>query len=68
MLILYVVRCLRPALWTPERNIGKTVSGLLAGIVLVDWLAAAGAPRELAYMFIGLFLLALLLQRFIPAT
>ena len=44
----------------------KGVAGLLAGIVLVDWLAAAG--REPAVVFIGLFVLALLFQRFAPAT
>lgn len=46
----------------------RTVSGLLAGIVLVDFLAAPDLPKLLALVYVGLFLLALLLQRFVPAT
>jgi hypothetical protein len=65
---LWVLRCLRHVLWSPERNIGRAVSGLLAGIVLVDWLAVADAPRSLGYVFIGLFIASLLFQRFVPAT
>ncbi len=53
--------------WSPQ-NIGKTVSGLLAGIVLVDWAAVPRVTNELTFAFVGLFLLALLLQRKIPAT
>jgi hypothetical protein len=47
-------------------SIPKGVAGLLAGIVLVDWLAVAG--QGIAPAFIGLFLLALVLQRVAPAT
>jgi hypothetical protein len=65
---LWTVRCLRPTLWSAERNVGRTVAGLLAGIVFVDWLAAAGAPREFGFAFIAFFLLANFFQRFIPAT
>ena len=68
VLVLWVVRCLRSTLWSIEKNIGRTVSGLLAGIVLVDWLAVAAAPRELGFAFIALFLVALLFQRYIPPT
>jgi 4-hydroxybenzoate polyprenyltransferase len=65
---LWMLRCLSFALWSPQRNIGRCVSGLLAGIVLVDLLAAwDGTPRTGA-AFVGLFILALLLQRFAPAT
>ena len=46
----------------------SSVAGLLAGIVLVDWLAVAGEGPLLSAVFIGLFLLALLLQRIAPAT
>jgi hypothetical protein len=31
-------------------------------------LAVANAPREFGAVFVGLFLLALLFQRFVPAT
>ena len=65
---LWVARALRPALWTAEKNVGFTVSWLLAGIVLVDWLAVADESRALGLVFIGLFLTSLLLQRVVPAT
>ncbi len=68
VLLLWMIRCLRYTFQSLERNISRTVSGLLAGIVLVDWLAASDAPREMGFVFIGLFLTALLLQRFVPAT
>jgi hypothetical protein len=64
VLLLWMLRCLRPTLWSAERKVGATVSGLVAGIALVDWLAAANAPRDLAMAFIGCFLLTLLLQGF----
>jgi 4-hydroxybenzoate polyprenyltransferase len=64
---LWVIRSLRPAL-SSERNIGRTVANLLAGIVFVDWLAVAYAPRELSFLFPLLFLSALLFQRVAPAT
>ena len=65
---LWILRALRQTLWSPQPNIGRTVSWLLGGIVLVDWLAVADAPRQLAFVFIALFLTALLLQRSVPAT
>jgi 4-hydroxybenzoate polyprenyltransferase len=65
---LWIARCLRSTLQASERNIGRTVSGLLAGIVFVDWLAVAGAPRQFGAVFIALFLTALLLQKVAPAT
>jgi 4-hydroxybenzoate polyprenyltransferase len=65
---LWVLRCLRSYLWSMDRQIGRTVSGLLAGIVFVDWLTVADAPRMLGLVFMGLFGLALLFQRFVPAT
>ncbi len=52
----------------PTQHIGKCVSGLLAGIVLVDWAAVPRMADEFNLVFIGLFLLALILQRKIPAT
>lgn len=68
VLALWCARSLRFAYRAAERNIGRSVSGLLAGIVLVDLLAAADVPHDLGAVFIGLFLLALLFQRFVPAT
>ncbi len=68
VLALWVVRCLRYTLGGLERNIGRTVSGLLAGIVWVDLLAVADCPQLFALLFIILFLSALVSQRFVPAT
>lgn len=48
--------------------IGRTVSGLLAGIVLVDMLAVQGCGGMMPLIFLGLFVSALILQRTIPAT
>jgi hypothetical protein len=65
----WVLRNLRFAYWSSDKNIGRTVSGLLAGIVLVDLLALAGGQSPLiSLIFIALFAAALLFQRFIPAT
>lgn len=68
VLVLWVSRSLRFAYRPAERNIGRSVSGLLAGIVLVDLLACEDVPHPFAAVFLGLFLLALLFQRFVPAT
>jgi 4-hydroxybenzoate polyprenyltransferase len=65
---LWILRCLRSTFWTEEPDVGRTVGGLLAGIVLVDLLAAAVAPPALAAVFIGLFVLAIAAQRWVPAT
>jgi 4-hydroxybenzoate polyprenyltransferase len=68
VLVLWVVRSLRFAYRAAERSIGRAVSGLLAGIVLVDLLAVADVPHAFALVFIVLLLLALAFQRFVPAT
>lgn len=68
LLVCWVARCLRPTFWTALPNVGRTVTGLLAGIVFVDWLAVVQAPRELGFAFLALFGAALLFQRFVPAT
>jgi 4-hydroxybenzoate polyprenyltransferase len=68
ILAVWILRSVRFILWSEKREIGRTVSSLLAGIVLVDWLAVPDAERWLSLVFIGLFVLALLLQRFVPAT
>lgn len=59
--------CLRHTFAPGGRNLGLTVSGLLAGICLVDWLALLpGLGGALACVFC--FAASLLAQRFIPAT
>jgi len=65
---LWALRCLRPTFWQSPPDIGKTVSGLLAGICLVDLLAVANQPPQVSVGFLVCFVLALLLQRFVPAT
>jgi heme O synthase-like polyprenyltransferase len=65
---LWIVRQLRHTFGASDRNIGRTVSGLLAGIPLVDLLAVADVPHPFAAVFLALCLLALMFQRFIPAT
>jgi len=68
VLILWILRALRQAVWSAEPNVGRMVSWLLAGIVFVDWLAVSDALRPLGFVFIALFLAALFLQRAVPAT
>ena len=46
----------------------RTVSGLLAGMVLFDALMASVPNPAFGLLFMALFFLSLLLQRFIPAT
>lgn len=68
LLIGWVLWCLQYTFWQQPRNIGRTVSGLLAGIVLVDLLAVAGGSPEMTFVFLFFFGSALAFQRFIPAT
>ena len=65
---LWMVRCLRFALWSAQRNIGRSVAGLLAGIPLIDLLSVWDGSASTAVAFVALFGLALLFQRFVPAT
>jgi len=66
--VVWVFWSLRGGLWQEKPNFGAGVAGLLAGIVLVDWLAVVGAGEEMSLVFAGLFLLAKLTQRLAPAT
>jgi 4-hydroxybenzoate polyprenyltransferase len=66
---MWVARCARTIFFGGEVNVGRIVSGLLAGIVFVDWLAVAPqCPFELSTAFLVLFGATLWLQRFVPAT
>jgi hypothetical protein len=65
--IVWVLWSLRNIFWTAGKNVGATVSALLAGIVLVDLLAVGGTSR-MAFVFVALFIAARLFQKFIPAT
>jgi len=68
LLASWIIYCLLHTYWTATVSVGRTVSGLLAGICLVDLLAVAGGTPGTATGFILLFVTALLSQRYIPAT
>ena len=68
ILLLWILRCLSHTFLSQDKNIGRTVSGLLAGIVLVDLLACTGLGAVWPLVFASLFVSALLFQRYIPAT
>ena len=69
ILALWIARCVRTVFQSGEANMGQIVSGLLAGIIFVDWLAVAPqCPHGLNVVFLILFGATLLLQRFVPAT
>jgi heme O synthase-like polyprenyltransferase len=69
VLFLWMARCVRMIFLAGEMNVGRIVSGLLAGIVFVDWLAVAPQyPHWLGAIFLILFGATIFLQRFIPAT
>ena len=66
VLLLWTLRALRPAFWTAEPDLRQTLPGLIAGIVFVDWLAVADAPRQLSFVFLGLFAATVMLQKLLP--
>jgi 4-hydroxybenzoate polyprenyltransferase len=68
VMAVWILWCLRGGFLRPRRPLTSAVSGLLAGIVLVDWLAAAAGGQGSVVVFVGLFLLALVSQRIAPAT
>jgi UbiA prenyltransferase family len=69
VLVCWILRCVRSVFFGGEMAVGRIVSGLLAGIIFVDWLALASqCPIPLAAIFVILFVATLVLQRFIPAT
>jgi len=67
--LVWVIWALRNAFWRQPPMVGYAVARLLAGIALVDLLAVADLTRPwLSPFFLACFVLALLLQRYIPAT
>jgi hypothetical protein len=65
---LWIARCLRQAFWSSEHDFKLAAAGLSVGIVFVDWLAVADAPRQLGFFFLVLFGTALVLQRVASAV
>ena len=69
ILALWTARCVRTIFQAGQINVGRIVSGLLAGIVFVDWLAIAPqCPQWLGGILLLLFGATLLAQRFVPPT
>jgi len=68
ILVVWLFRSLRFLYWYAQPNIGRAVSSLLAGIVLVDVLATGGLTPGANLTFGILFVLAVIFQRLIPAT
>ena len=60
--------CLRDIYWKAQPDIGRGVSRLLAGIVLVDLMSIDLTNAGQVIFMVGLFGAALFLQKFIPAT
>lgn len=68
LLCLWIIPWLSHALREREPNIRMTVSGLVAGIVLVDLLAVGGHSTIVTLAFAALFMTVLLAQRYLPET
>jgi hypothetical protein len=68
ILLFWILRCLYHIIFATTKNVGRTVSGLLAGIALVDLLSCNGSAAGWLLLFALMFGLALLFQRYIPAT
>jgi len=66
---LWMLRCLQPAMMAEEINVRRSIEGLLAGMVLVDLLSlGSAAGLGLSLVLLALFLLTLVLQRWIPGS
>ena len=68
LLAAWIFWALRYTFGPRQANVGFTVSRLLAGIVLVDLLAVADWSGPWIVLFVIWFILALIFQRFVPAT
>jgi 4-hydroxybenzoate polyprenyltransferase len=68
VLVVWVAWTLLQTFGREHPSVGRVVSHLLAGITLVDMLAVADISHWAVVLFPVWFVLALLLQRFIPAT
>jgi len=68
VLLVWMLWAVRHAFWRDEPKVGYAVARLLAGITLVDLLAVADLTQPFVALFLIWFVLALLLQRYVPAT
>jgi 4-hydroxybenzoate polyprenyltransferase len=67
---LWAARCARAIFQPGEANVGRIASGLMAGIILMDWLAVGPLISHTlsGVVFLALFGATLWLQRFVPAA
>ena len=68
LFLVWLIWSMRQVVTNKDGAVGRAVSGLLAGIVLVDMLAVQGGGGVMPLVFVLLFVSALILQRKIPAT
>lgn len=68
VLVIWILWALRSAFWREEPKVGYAVARLLAGIALLDLLAVGDLTQPWIGLFVLWFVLALLWQRYIPAT
>jgi 4-hydroxybenzoate polyprenyltransferase len=68
VLLVWMLWAVRHAFWRDVPKVGYAVARLLAGITLVDLLAVGDLTQPFAALFLIWFVLALLLQRYVPAT
>jgi 4-hydroxybenzoate polyprenyltransferase len=68
LLAAWTLRCLKHVFFVTPPDVGRAVSGLLAGIVLVDLLAVAPDRYPFGVGFLLLFAAAVVLQKVVPAT
>ena len=69
--IVYLIMSIRHLSTQKPADTQKAVSMLIAGIILIDILAISGISTNLAHyltVFVFLFVLTLILQKFVPAT
>ncbi|MBK28508.1 MAG: hypothetical protein CMO77_06710 [Verrucomicrobiales bacterium] len=64
----WLIRSLKFTFNSKKPDYGRTVSGLLAGIVLFDLVLASLISPQFYLAFLLLFVFSLLFQRYIPAT
>jgi 4-hydroxybenzoate polyprenyltransferase len=68
VLLVWMLWAVRHAFWRDEPKVGYAVARLLAGVTLVDLLAVADLAQPMVTLFVIWFVMALLLQRYVPAT
>lgn len=68
LLAIWTVRCVGYLRVPERRNVPKAITGLIAGIALLDAMLVGGQTPLLALPCVAAFGLTLLLQRYVPGT